>query len=265
MAKENRNTIMDCNFTLKHYEEILKLALNKGYHFLLFQQKPDKYKKVIYLRHDIDISPDNVIKLARIENKLKIRSTYFYLLHDIFYNILEKQVFADIQTVQKLGHQIGLHFDENFYIGKDNNFKNIKKRIIEDLNLMENIIDTKVIAVSFHNPKVVLGKEIKNKRFINIYSNEYFKEIKYLSDSLQNWRERCLCKLLEEEKYNKMQILIHPLWWTKKGWNNQRILNDYIFQKCSRMNKYLGGTYLRKYKKLPKNLCPLFHKDKPTL
>lgn len=243
---------MKCNFTFEYYDEVLKLALDKGYRFLLFQDDPKKYKKIIYLRHDIDITPDNAIKLAEIENKHRIRATYFFLLHDIFYNILEEKVLADIQTLQKLGHQIGLHFDENFNIDSKSI---LGKRVIQDLKLMENILGIKIITVSFHNPVAVLKKEVQDKRFINVYSNEYFKEIKYLSDSLQRWRDGGPCEVFGKEKYDKMQILVHPVLWNKKPLSFQKILNSYMFLRCNRMNSYCYKILHQEHRNL-KKLCP---------
>ena len=56
---------MDCNFSFKHYEETLKKALDKGYKFFKFGEfkEAENYEKVIFLRHDVDISPNSAILL----------------------------------------------------------------------------------------------------------------------------------------------------------------------------------------------------------
>jgi hypothetical protein len=43
------------------------------------------------------------------------------------------------------------------------------------------------------------------------YSNEFTKEMKYLSDSSGIWREGCCCKHLGN--HDRFQILTHPEWW----------------------------------------------------
>lgn len=253
---------MICNFTFKHYEEILKLAVKNRYHFLLFQESSEKYKKIIYLRHDIDISPANAINFAKIENKYGIKATYFYLLHDIFYNILEKKNLEDIKKIYGLGHQIGLHFDRGFSVNGKNKLDNLTGTINKELNLFRKILGMGVNVVSFHNPSPPLFKKrIEDKKFINVYSKKYFGKIKYISDSLQIWREKCLCKIFKEEKYDKMQVLIHPFCWSKKSLHISRVANDYIFQKCRKMNEYLK-SYSKVYRRkgISKSQCPLHHK-----
>ncbi|MDD2696648.1 MAG: hypothetical protein PHE52_00620 [Candidatus Pacebacteria bacterium] len=258
--QENNKVI--CDFSFRHYEEILKLALKKGYRFLSFRENSKKYKKIIYLRHDIDISPDNAIKLARIENKYGIKATYLYLLHDIFYNVLENKVLRDIKEINKLGHQIGLHFDFDL-INNKSKIKNPKRMINEDLSLFKNILGRDINIVSFHNPSVsrLAVGNIKSENFINVYADEYTKNIKYLSDSLQVWKEGCLCRIIEKEKYDKMHFLIHPFLWNKKSSSLPVISDDYIFHKCYRMNEYLkkcSKFYQRKW--FLKNQCPLWKK-----
>ena len=62
------------------------------------------------------------------------------------------------------------------------------------------------------------------------YSKEFFVERKYLSDSGQFWREGCLCQNLN--KYERLQVLIHPMWWSRDGLSRDEI-----------MDSFLGGEY----------------------
>lgn len=235
---------MKCNFTFKHYDEILKVALQNGYKFLLFGENDKKYKKIIYLRHDVDLSPNNVVRMAKIEQKYGVRSTYFYLLHDISYNILEREVFEGMKGALKLEHQIGLHFDGQFYRIHQDNFKNLEKVVLQDLSILRHILRKKIGVVSFHDPSTngVFNRDFNNKEIINVYSDYYFKKIKYLSDSLQTWREDCLCKILTERRYNKMQILIHPCCWNHKNLTLRQCANHYIFERVGLLNKFLKKT-----------------------
>ena len=65
---------------------------------------------------------------------------------------------------------------------------------------------------------------------IDAYSKEFFGERKYLSDSGQFWREDCLCQNLN--KYERLQVLIHPMWWSHDGLSRDEI-----------MDSFLGGEY----------------------
>jgi len=70
---------MDCNFTFKHYKEVLELA-KKKYRFLKFKDFSDKVKdkNIIILRHDIDFSLKAAVDFARIEKKIRHLLNFFY-------------------------------------------------------------------------------------------------------------------------------------------------------------------------------------------
>ena len=59
----------------------------------LFFNEKIKNKFNIILRHDIDFDVDYALKMAKMENKLNIKSTYFFfLLKSNFYNILNPNI-----------------------------------------------------------------------------------------------------------------------------------------------------------------------------
>ncbi|MFH1656257.1 MAG: hypothetical protein ABH956_00600 [Candidatus Nealsonbacteria bacterium] len=208
---------MKCGFNLEHYKETIKLAKNKGYVFLKFGQK-EKTQKIIYLRHDIDFENiKDILNMAEIENSFGVKSTYLIMLSNPLYNLDFKNCFY-LKKILSLGHEIGLHFDNLIYP----NFSliRIKKMINCEAKIIESILDQEIKIVSFHNPVKNFINNFKLKKFISVYSDKYFKDIKYISDSNRNWREgSCFCKIIKEKKYNKIQILIHPGYWlnsTKK-------------------------------------------------
>ena len=95
------------DFTEKHYVTLIKLA-KKKYLFEPFTTKTDEPH--VLWRHDIDSSVHRALKLAKIEKKLGVKSTYFLRLHSEWYNLFEKEVYDKINDIIKLGHYIGLHF-----------------------------------------------------------------------------------------------------------------------------------------------------------
>ena len=64
-----------------------------------------------------------------------------------------------------------------------------------------------------HRPsKFVLEGDIQFDGIINSYSQEYFKEWKYVSDARMNWRED-LDKIVESGQHEKIQIVTHAFWY----------------------------------------------------
>ncbi|MBK9092020.1 MAG: hypothetical protein IPM84_04445 [Anaerolineae bacterium] len=83
---------MPCNFTFAHYREILSEARALGFACVSFQDlldgKADGAARVLLLRHDIDFTVNNALRLAQIEHELGATATYFVRLHAVHYNSL---------------------------------------------------------------------------------------------------------------------------------------------------------------------------------
>jgi len=233
-----------CDFSLRHYQEILDLFKERGYKFCFFSEAPDKKTKKVYLRHDIDYSPETALRLAQIEYQKKIHSTYFIRLSAPFYNIFESKNAKIIKKIINLGHQIGLHFEINL------SKKTIEREITNQIKVIQLYFDIEKI-VSFHRPpKYILNQKFKN--FISSYEAKFFKEIKYLSDSCGHeslWKEGCVCQWLKSQSCPRdLQILIHPIWWGRKEKDPNKYLHQYLKGKVKYLDNSLAKN-LKIYKK----------------
>jgi len=96
------------DFTLKTYYSLLNTLLRQGFSFQTFSDFIEfpHSNKVIILRHDIDRSPKNALKIARIENKLKISASYYFRIKPQSFN---ENI---IKAISELGHEIGYHYEE---------------------------------------------------------------------------------------------------------------------------------------------------------
>lgn len=201
---------------LNNYFVFLKL-LRKKYKFKFFNEKIFKYKDII-LRHDVDYHIDYALELAKIEKKLNIKSTYFFLLRSDFYNLFSFESINKINIIKKLGHKISLHFDDAIYN------KNLKINFLREKKFFEKMMNVKIDIISFHRP---LKKYIQsNKRVFGIshtYQSKYMKKIKYFSDSRNKFSYGNPLSTLEYKKNISMQILIHPIWWVSKFDQNSKI------------------------------------------
>lgn len=73
----------------------------------------------------MEFSPDIALDMAKIENELDVRTTYFFQIHSEFYNIFERYFSDILKEIQSLGHYIGLHFDSHYYnVQKQKNWIN---------------------------------------------------------------------------------------------------------------------------------------------
>ena len=85
-----------------------------------------------------------------------------------------------------------------------------------------------ITTVSMHRPsKWILNQEIEIPGMINSYSQIFFKEFKYVSDSRMNWRED-VQKIIQSNEYDRLQILTHAFWYSDVEENQRQILLRFI-------------------------------------
>lgn len=94
-------------FTFEQYKKIVTNFRECGY---ALQKVKDfissPINKSVVLRHDVDRYPGQALQMAKIENRLGIKSTYYFLTR---LSVLKKEVIKDIVS---MGHEIGYHYDD---------------------------------------------------------------------------------------------------------------------------------------------------------
>ena len=226
MKKQNKslNDVYNFeDFTEKNYVKLIKIA-KKNYSFELYGSST-KRQHVLW-RHDVDVSVHRALCLAKIEHQLSVKATYFFRLHSEFYNIFEKPIYEIINQILHLGHQIGLHFDMDFYTAIKTK-KQLQNKLLFEKKILEQLFYKQIIVFSFHNPE--MGNALKfddNKisGMINTYGKTMKNNYGYCSDSNGYWRYGRLEDVLSNAADHKLQILTHPEWWQKKSMSpKQRI------------------------------------------
>jgi hypothetical protein len=64
-------------WSLDDYRDLVSAALEGGYRFVGFAEEPTD--GVLYLRHDVDLSLDAALRMARVEAELAVTATYFLM------------------------------------------------------------------------------------------------------------------------------------------------------------------------------------------
>lgn len=217
------------DFTEKSYSHILELAKSK-YAFSSFHQRPAT--RHVLWRHDIDFSMHRALKLAQLEYKTGVQSTYFLYPHSLFYNLMHRSIVDIVHQIIALGHDIGLHFDPTFY--PDLSQDNFIEKVDFEKNLIKNVFNIEPVAISFHLFGVLKDAPPKDDLLcgmVNAYGREIFDNYGYVSDSNGIWRFRRLQDVLEEAKEDKLQVLTHPECWTPEVLSPrariQRCINGY--------------------------------------
>lgn len=193
-------------FNYESYEKLLKEIKDQNrYTFLRFDQEITEDKeRLIYLRHDVDISPYSANQLGKIEHSINIKANYFFQIGAETYNIFNKSVIDIIKELYSIGHCVGLHIDE-LILGDNEN------KILSTLKWFKECITDVNFVMSFHRPANTVYKKFKS--FINVYQDNFFSPDLFVSDSRKN--EDFYPKLLNLLKEGKspIQLLLHPAWW----------------------------------------------------
>lgn len=241
-----------CDFTYTHYEEILNKIEQTDYRVIFFNES-NSHDHELILRHDVDVDLESAYKLALIENRHKIRATYFVLIRSPFYNIFDRSNSDLIKGILDMGHQIGLHFDEAYYGVSD--AECIIKNVASEVQVLKDSFGANIFAVSFHRPSpFILQSDIRlSHNLINTYDRNFTKAFKYISDSRRLWKDGCLCHCFEKnsDEYPnpKIQALVHPLWWTEKSRSAQDTLENLLLKKLKTIDNELKNN-IQIYKKL---------------
>lgn len=215
-----------CGFDVEHYRETIIRAQSLGYCFYSFSEwggRTAHGKRTILLRHDVDVSLENARHFAEVEAELGIRATYFLRLHSQFYQLLSPESWTHLCALLKVNHEIGLHYERQFYERVDANHIEM---LAHDVAILSSIVGKHIQGCTAHLPNKYKPFDTATVRSIGLayegYSPEFTKERKYISDSSRHWREGCLCEWLGRAEH--ITVLVHPFWWLNRGEESMNIL-----------------------------------------
>ncbi|MCR4650592.1 MAG: hypothetical protein K5662_02440 [Lachnospiraceae bacterium] len=212
-------------FSYEDYREIIRLLKESG-RYCSFKDAIGKDKFCI-MRHDVEYSVERAYALSKVEESMDFTSTYFFQWTNNSYNILSRKNMDMIKDMHERGQTIGLHYALNGLTDMDM----IRERIVKEMNILTEMFGFKIDTFSIHRPsKDVLRENIKLKGIINAYQNDFFTfaenvtddtpvAVKYMSDANHIWRYG-YPDAANIAGHDKVQILVHPFAWTKKGYDN---------------------------------------------
>ena len=213
-------------FTYRAYRELLGLLRENDYFIRGYHDCEDTARCVI-LRHDIDNSLPQAVRLAELEAEEGVRSTWFVLLRTDFYNVFSKTGRAALDRILALGHEIGLHFDEASYVpalGADE----VVQSIVKECGLLSALLETTVSTVSMHRPsRATLDADFQIPGIVNSYGKTFFHDFKYLSDSRRRWREPVL-DIIRSGGYERLHILTHAFWYHEEEQTISQTVENFV-------------------------------------
>jgi len=207
---------MSCGFDLDHYRELLEAAAAGGYGFAHFEHEPRP--GCLYLRHDVDLSLEAALALARLERELGASATYFLMTESVFYNLDSALGRDTLGELRDLGHAVGLHA--------------VHPRAVHD--------DRFDAVLAWHNPEPSYVNDPVDG-FLNVMQAPWFTKGRYRSDSNAHWREGCPHDELRAGAFEWLQLLVHPEIWVYPGATMGETMRAMAEAKTRELFEHLAG------------------------
>lgn len=251
------------DFTIEKYMELCN-TIKGNYETLTFSEylkSMNSKNKFIILRHDIDRMPENALKIAEIEHKFNIKSTYYFRINKA---VFKKEI---IKKIASLGHEIGYHYE-----CMDESKGDVDKAIkifSENLNKFREIYNIETICMhgnpltKYDNRDIWKRYDYKNFGILGEAYLSLGKDVFYLSDTGRTWANKYkikdynynvkqtinsneikttddLINLIKSRKFDKICILTHPERWSK---NLFEWIGFFIFDKGIQGFKILKNKF----------------------
>ncbi|MBN2013923.1 MAG: hypothetical protein JW778_01970 [Candidatus Altiarchaeota archaeon] len=226
---------MQRDFTIRKYLELCN-AVKEGYTVVTVADYIlEQPQRCVILRHDIDISANKALGIAKLEKDVGVSSTYYFRMIP---GIFKPDIIEDIQS---MGHEIGYHYE---VLDKTKGNKKRAIRLFEkELEKFRKICDIKTIAMH-GNPytpwiNCSLWDDIDFRDYGIIgeaYLSLDYSKIPYFTDTSRTWDGRynikdlvriknpysrelgCtddLIRIIQTKKLRSICINTHP-----KRWND---------------------------------------------
>ncbi len=257
------------DFRLANLKELIEVLLRKEYNFILFKEfERSKSNKVIILRHDVDLLPENSLRTAELEKEKEICGAYYF-------RIIPETFDADIiKRIYELGHEIGYHYETVEKVTSDKvtelqSDEEIKREEIidrayelfcEELEMFRKIVP--ISTVCMHgSPRAKYDNKMIWEKYdykeLGIVGEPYFdvdwNVFGYLTDTGRRWngdkynvRDKVNSKYKFDFKMtddiirnvemlpDKMMITVHPQRWTE---DNVLWVKELVWQNAKNLVK----------------------------
>ena len=220
------------DFTIKTYTNLINSLVQQGYKFQTFEEfLSSDLKKVILLRHDVDLLPYNSLRFAEIQAKLGIRGTYY------FRAVPESWNESIIKKIEALGHEVGYHYENMDTCNGD--LDKAWDDFRYHLDKLRELVDVKTICMHGSPRSKFDNKEIWNKydyRSLQITGEPYydvnFDEVFYLTDTgrrWDGWKTSVRDKVLQQKNWIKQGLVYHSTDDIITALNNNQLPNKIMF------------------------------------
>lgn len=166
------------------------------------------------LRHDVDYSTEAALRLAEQESRRGVRATYFLLMNCFYYNLLSPGEAHVARRLAELGHEVGLHYDVNFF--RVFSRKEWDRLLRTQASILEKLSGEPVLSIAMHQPGLNGQDPFRDcSEFTNAYDDRFVRDMLYVSDSCRAWYDHAWKMLESGPVPSRIQLVLHPINWSE--------------------------------------------------
>lgn len=201
-------------YTPDRYRTLLREIGAQGYVPAGFLEPPSADAPTVYLRHDVDLSLEFAVRLARLNAEAGVRATFFVLLRSHAYNLASRRSRTLVSQLLELDQRVGFH---HWTIGESR--EAFASDVRRDYDLAHSLIPELEPVFAIHTPtpsvqRLCLEAEVDG--LVNASSAPFMRAMPYYSDSnLRHSFDSWLAIVRRAE--SPLHVLLHPLNWVARG------------------------------------------------
>ena len=205
-------------FDTPSYERLLRRVRDEGRSFVGF----DEPEAGVVLHHDVELSLDRALTMARLEATLRIGGTYCVPLDAPVHDTSTVTFANTVQTISQLGHDVGLQFDPWAHWQEPPGEDALRRRIDERREVLARLVGEPVEVVSFRQP-TDRHRTLELDGAINACRTPPdLPEYRTVCD--REWRDRVP---LPEGVPERFRLCVHPGLWHPVERSRAEVLADY--------------------------------------
>lgn len=185
------------------YERLLRRLVDAGCAFVGF----DDREAGVVLHHDVELSLDRALTMARLETTLRIRGTYFLPIDAPVHDVSTVRFDRSVRTLARLGHDVGLQFDPRRHWEERPSQSALESKIDEERRGLQRLLGESVDVVSFRRPPE-WAREVELDGFVNATRPPAIDDYRVFDD-----REFRTEDPFEGSIPERFQLVVHPGLW----------------------------------------------------
>jgi hypothetical protein len=197
------------DFSKAGFRKLIRDYLEIGYTFADFATSNPLEPAQVFLRHDVDLDLELALEMATQERECNVGATFFILVSSNLYNFRSARNSKIIREIAAMGHSVGLHFDPT-----SGSSDRIGANFESEVRALEDVLGEQIRSFSYHKPSTYGLPDLgRAHSLVDVYSEKYFKDIRYSSDSSGWWKYGDFRQTSSFNSRQTVQLLLHPIWW----------------------------------------------------